>query len=289
MYSKILFIFCLLILSGCGALKSVADRVETAKEIAEKAGMQPFYFNGEFYDFFGYYRLDDKTKPLIVYIEGDGLSYISYTQISSDPTPVTPTALTLATHDRNANVIWLARPCQYVMEKAQYVMEKATLDRNCHKDIWTKKRFHQSVISDYGKLLDDIYQKNQQRKIHLVGYSGGAAVALLTTAQRLEKQDIVTIRTIAGNINNRDLIAYHDVSPMPESLDPIDIAPMINHIPQIHYVGADDNVVPLFAAKTFQQYANNDDCVYVTVNKTANHIHGWGDFWQQASYYFPTC
>ena len=55
-----------------------------------------------------------KDKDLRVYIEGDGLAWITRNTISSDPTPVNPTALKLMNQDKYECKIYLARPCQYV-------------------------------------------------------------------------------------------------------------------------------------------------------------------------------
>jgi hypothetical protein len=60
-----------------------------------------------------YYRLGQPGAALSVYIEGDGLAWMSRRRLSRDPTPVDPLALDLAALDPAANVVYLARPCQH--------------------------------------------------------------------------------------------------------------------------------------------------------------------------------
>ena len=49
-----------------------------------------------------------------IFVEGDGLSWISRTTISSNPTPITPVGLKLMLSDDSSCKIYLARPCQYI-------------------------------------------------------------------------------------------------------------------------------------------------------------------------------
>ena len=55
----------------------------------------------------------ETAAQLTVYIEGDGLVWISSSLPSGDPTPRRPLALQLALAQPQANAAYLARPCQY--------------------------------------------------------------------------------------------------------------------------------------------------------------------------------
>ena len=57
--------------------------------------------------------------------------------------------------------------------------------------------------------IDFLIKKYQAGKIELVGYSGGGAVALLLAVRR---HDIVSVRTVAGNLNPEAVNQYHKVS-----------------------------------------------------------------------------
>ena len=74
-------------------------------------------FNKKIYttSYFNIYSLEKISNEgkLIIYIEGDGVSWIDRFTISSNPTPNNPTAFKLALIDENDNVIYLARPCQF--------------------------------------------------------------------------------------------------------------------------------------------------------------------------------
>ena len=278
----------MLCLSSCvGVHQSITQRLETADNIAIKKNMAPFTFSGKYFDIFGYQRVGDVSQPIIIYIEGDGLNYLSFHKISPDPTPIDPLGLRFSAIDDSPNVIWLARPCQYVM--SQYVIAEDITHRICHQDVWTVKRYHPHILHDYENLLIHIQQQYQQKNLHLVGYSGGGAIAALVAAKPKIKDNIISLRTIAGNLHNNALINYHQVSPMLESRDPIDIANDIRDIPQIHYVGRHDDVVLPFVAHDFKKRAANDQCVFVTENKKATHIRGWDSFWQRNYYLLPTC
>ena len=61
-----------------------------------------------------YYRFDKPGAPLKVYLEGDGRSWLNRNSISYNPTPKDPVGLTLAARDNSYNVMYIARPCQYV-------------------------------------------------------------------------------------------------------------------------------------------------------------------------------
>ncbi len=125
--------------------------------------------------------------------------------------------------------------------------------------------------------------------IHLIGYSGGAAVAVLLTALRcLKTCDIASIRTVAGNLNTELLNQTHYVSSMPESLNPIYVAKQIQQIPQIHFVGADDERVPASISTSFtgQQTGN---CAAIVKIKQADHEHGWAENWVNLLENTPKC
>ncbi len=58
------------------------------------------------------------SRVLTIYIEGDGLAWISRSIISPDPIPINPIGLKLALqHTQHKVVAYLARPCQYVMKQ----------------------------------------------------------------------------------------------------------------------------------------------------------------------------
>ena len=188
-----------------------------------------------------YQRFNNKTndKELVVYIEGDGRAWVSRSQLSTNPTPVYPVALELASLDKRPNVVYIARPCQYLWPKS-------TL--GCSSEYWSNKRGSEEVIVAINKAISIIKNRENVSTIELIGYSGGGAIAAIISARR---DDVVKLTTASGNLNYQLFTDIHKLSPMTDSVDPITIANKIRSIPQIHYVGAEDRIVPEQIARSF--------------------------------------
>ena len=138
-----------------------------------------------------YYRFDQPGAPLHVYLEGDGRAWLSRYRASHNPTPRNPVALSLAARDYADNVMYIARPCQYVS------FEK---NPDCKYPYWTHKRFAPEVIDSVSAVIDLGKKKAKARDLEMIGFSGGGAVAILVSAQR---RDVTGIRTVAGNLNHK--------------------------------------------------------------------------------------
>ena len=122
------------------------------------------------------------------------------------------------------------------------------------------------------------YFKNQSgsEKVHLIGYSGGAAVAALVAAQR---QDVETLRTVAGNLDPEALNRYHKVSSLSGSLNPMDAAQKLKGLPQRHFIGSADKIIPGFIAEDFAAKVGDPACVHVMSVEGASHQSGWEERW----------
>ncbi len=125
------------------------------------------------------------------------------------------------------------------------------------------------------RAVDALEKEAAATNINLIGYSGGGAIAVLLAARR---DDVVSIRTIAGNLDTVAVNNYHKVDQMHYSLNPADYATKISHIPQYHFSGANDTIVPEFIAKEFAAKAGN--CARVSVVKGATHFSGWKEGWK---------
>jgi len=214
-----------------------------------------------------YERVGGKNDLANIYIEGDGRAWVSKNRPSLDPTPKNPVALKLAQLDNSENVIYLARPCQYT---------KMVDGSVCDKKYWTSHRFSSEVIEAMDSALDDIKQRHQITGFNLVGFSGGGNIAVLLAAER---NDVLSIRTVAGNLNHKLQSEIHNVSPMPESLNAKDVANKISHIPQIHFVGGQDKIVPAQVAQSYKRGAQSD-CVKIKVIEGVDHTKGWESVWK---------
>lgn len=184
--------------------------------------------------------------PLRVYIEGDGFAWVTRSRPSPDPTPRTPLALYLAEQDIRANtaqnIAWIARPCQYIM--------LSDPKQRCAKKYWTSSRLAPEVIEALDAAVSDLKRRTQASTVELVGYSGGGGAAVLVAARRT---DVVRLRTVAGNIDLGAFVRQHRVSSMQGSLNPLSVVSKVAHIPQLHFVGAKDKIVPPIVSETFVQ------------------------------------
>lgn len=259
-------------LSGCAAL----DRDANADAIAGPAGMKRMVIRTDPFVLTTFARIRDPRQPVTIYVEGDGLAWLSRTEVSLDPTPREALGLQLAALDPSPNVVYLARPCQFTAR-----------DRNpaCGIPYWTGKRFAPEVIAAMNQAVDQVAAQAPGQGINLVGYSGGGAVAVLVAARR---QDVASIRTVAGNLDHAEVNRLAKVSPLSGSLNAIDAAGQVAKIPQIHYSGGADTVVPPAIAERFR-HAAPSGCVAARVVAGASHETGWVERWGALLRTVPTC
>jgi len=259
--------------SGC-----VGQRIMNtlANDIAKESNLKPILIPTSTFHLKGYFRFNNAKAPLTIYIEGDGLAYLQRNIPSSNPTPRNPLGLRLAAMDLGENVLYLARPCQYVSFK---------VERLCKVPYWTHKRFSNEVILAVNEAIEKMVSRAGVDRIHLVGYSGGGAVAALVAARRI---DVASLRTLAGYMDHVLLNRKVGVSPLKGSLDPIKQAPNLKRIPQIHYSGKKDKVIPKWVAKNFARAVGNKNCTFVRL-VNATHFKGWEKVWGKGWSKIPAC
>ena len=166
-----------------------------------------------------------------VYIEGDGNSFDVYGFPTDDPTPRGTLVRDLATRDNFENVVYVARPCQFIM------------DDICKEQDWTTARFSQKIIDAESVVIKQI-AKNKH--IVLIGYSGGAMVSGLVLKQN-PKLKVDKWITVAGVLNHKKWTEYFGDKALSESLN-MDTLP---NVAQVHFVGGRDEIVPYDLAKTW--------------------------------------
>jgi hypothetical protein len=222
--TQILYSLLLFLLVGCS---SANLKTEKAEIMALDYGFKKSITKTSDFNLMSYKRFKN-NNVVNVYIEGDGLAWQSRTKISPNPTPTDPIALKLAIADNSENVVYIARPCQFI----RFGEDK------CSKEFWTQKRFAPEVIESYMQLLDGLDFK----KINLFGYSGGGAVATILAAKR---KDVESLTTIAGNLDIDKFAEIHQVSKLNGSLNPANFAEYLGEIKQTHYIGLKDKIIPI--------------------------------------------
>jgi dienelactone hydrolase len=203
---------------------------------------------------------------LTIYIEGDGLAWLNSSTPSDDPTPMDPLALKLALRD-DAPSAYLARPCQYAADDRK---------KSCAQKYWTHSRFSEEVIQSGNQAIDQIKHKFAAKKLVLVGYSGGGAVAALIAARRL---DVARLITIAGNIDHLAWTRKYHLSPLSGSLNPADEWIYLQHIPQTHFIGGKDEVIGGYVARSYASHFPADLQPSIVVVPQYDHHCCWVDNW----------
>ncbi len=183
------------------------------------------------YEIATYGRLTDKNAPIHIYIEGDGRAFNAHGEPTTDPTPRGKMMRNLAARDTSPNVVYMARPCQFIMSPA------------CDTTDWTDGRFSSAIVDTMAQAIKNIAGT---RPVVLIGYSGGGLLSGIVINRHPEIRVNKWI-TIAGVPNHAAWTGYFDDSPLTKSLDLEKMPPA----PAVHYVGTRDTVVPPELARKF--------------------------------------
>lgn len=262
-----LYAFVGLTAAGCSSLP-LSSRPELAADIAVQADMRHETLDAPPFTLTAYARIGATGRPATIYIEGDGQAWLDRTTPSMDPTPTDPVALRLAAADPAANVIWLARPCQYT--------KMAGNTSACPNIYWTGSRLAPEVIASLNAAIDGLKKEYGLTELNLVGFSGGGGASVLIAARR---HDIASLRTVAGNVNHALFSQIHNVSPMTGSLDPYNVAFALRDIPQIHFTGTEDRIVPSTLAQSLLNAENASPCARIMAVDGMKHDNGWATQW----------
>ncbi len=272
MSARVLLISMILLLAGCAS----ENFRESAQAQAARGGLISEEIVAGGISLRTWQRITPPVTRLRVYIEGDGFAWVSRSRPSDDPTPHNPIGLKLAAADPSANVLYMARPCQFI---------GPPLPPACNVHLWTDQRFSSYVIQTMDEALSLVMQRYPQARIELTGYSGGGNIAALLAARRT---DVVSLRTVAGNLDVAYVNALHRVSAMPDAQSAKDVAPALANLPQRHFSGADDDTVPPAVAARFQQ-ATGGRCAQVEVVPGMNHGSDWAALWPGLFAKTPVC
>lgn len=258
----------LLLLAGCQSVPGVSERIASARELAQAAGMAPVTTTSAI-PLQGFARLEKSGAPLMIYIEGDGHAWLNRRTPSPDPTPVNPVALQLAVTDASENVVYLARPGQYRVEG---------IDRR----YWLGARFSAEVVDSYLDAIRALARQVSAPELHLAGFSGGGAIAALVTA-RWHAEDPgppITLRTVGGNLDIAAWAQLRRVTPLAGSLNPADVAAQLAAVPQRHFSGRQDRQVPRAVLDSFLARLPDRGCVEV-IEVDVGHGGPWQEAWSK--------
>ena len=260
----------IILLAGCAfsPFNSLEQRRAQASKLATDVGWQRFTLDAGVFALAAFIPANlIHADTLTIYIEGDGRAWINSTWASFDPTPRDPLALRLALRDPSGNAVYLARPCQFVINENR---------RNCEAKYWTSHRFAPEVIESGNQAVNILKARYGADKIMLVGYSGGGAVAALIAARR---DDVALLVTVAGNLDHVFWTASHGISPLSGSLNPADAAKNLQQVPQRHYVGARDVIIDERVARAYAARFETNNAPSIIVIPEFDHHCCWIDIW----------
>ena len=200
-----------------------------------------------------WYKIEQPGEPLKVYIEGDGHAFNSRGLPTDNPTPKGLFVRELAAGDPSPNVAYVARPCQF-------------LQVACREEDWTGGRFSENIVRSMDTVITALMKKARTEKVILIGFSGGAQIAGLVAIMHPER--VQKVITIAGVLDQKAWTNYHGDRPLKKSMNLKDAQDTFRTIPQKHYAGEEDDVVP---PKLILDFAGIDRVVIVP-----NAGHGTG-------------
>ena len=237
----------LFFVAGCTAIKAPTDFVY--KEIPTRD-----------FTLASWQKITEPSGTYKIYIEGDGYAFNAHGRATQDPTPKGILMRELAFGDDSPNVVYLARPCQYIKSPI------------CSKRHWTAARFAPEVINAEYAAVKQIVGDNP---VILIGFSGGAQVAGLIASAK-PGLNVKKVITIAGNLDHLAWTQYLNLPPLNESMNLKSYHKQFARIPQIHYVGSNDEVVPPVLVRDF---VGKDTRVFEV--RGATHNSGWEEIYSQ--------
>jgi len=147
---------------------------------------------------------------------------------------------------------------------------------NCNVPVWTNARFSEKVVRATNEAINQLKVKYAADQVVLIGYSGGGTIAALCASTR---KDVVLLVTVAGNLNTTEWVDYHRLSPLAGSINPVEAVESLKNIKQIHYVGSEDDVVPIFLTEDFVNRFPSSSRPIIKIEKGFGHSAGWVKNW----------
>lgn len=253
-------------LGGCGAV-NVDERRARAEQLAAEQGWQRDTVQTSTFDLAVWSPPGSGVETLTIYIEGDGYAWATRYKPSFNPTPKDPVGLALALAHTDGQAAYLARPCQYTDLSTQ---------PDCDARVWTNKRFGEGTVVATNEAVTAIKARFGAEEIVLVGYSGGGALAVLLAARR---DDVKRVTTVAAPLDHEFWTEQLRVTPLRGSLNPADVWRAVVDLPQIHYVGSEDEVIDLSLARAYRARFPATSPIRILVMEGFDHRCCWATAW----------
>ncbi|NKB57198.1 MAG: alpha/beta hydrolase [Alphaproteobacteria bacterium] len=256
------------IVGSCSAFRDLRSGAERAEDLMEASGWAVQRFETNQFSVLGYVPSTiSENDRLAVYIEGDGASWITPITPPRDPTPNEPLMLRLALQDPTPNRLYLGRPCQYLSREALAA---------CDPIYWTSHRYAPEVVKSLNEAIEQRKRVTGAKNIALFGYSGSGGLAILIASKR---QDVRLIVTIAGNLDHAAWTKVNHDAALQGSLNAADIANAVAAIPQFHFVGLRDKIVPPAIVKSYVNQIVDKSRISIITIADIDHTCCWVDRW----------
>jgi dienelactone hydrolase len=244
------------------------DPADDINSLASKYGWQKYSATYRNLTLAGFFKGTSKQADVLhIYIEGDGAPWPSPWAPPEDPTPLTPVALKMALADPHPHILYVARPCQLTRGKAR---------QGCHIKLWTSARFSSAVVDLTNTAITRYVDRIGATQLVLFGYSGGGAVAALVAARRM---DVISLVTAAGTLDHAAWTAHHKATPLKGSLNPARFGKKLSKISQIHFVGENDDIMPLSIAKSYLKNLGAFNKAQIILLTDYDHSCCWASDW----------
>lgn len=204
----------------------------------------------------------EAASRIHVYLEGDGTPWISRHRVAADPTPRHPLASRLMALDPTPAIL-VGRPCYHGLAESE----------GCSPWLWTHGRYGEAVVASLASAIDRVLPGREERRLTLIGYSGGGTLAVLL-APRL--RGVERVVTLAANLDVRAWADRHGYDRLSGSLDPADQPPLDPSIQQIHLLGARDRQVP---PESIRRYLARNPNAVARVVPGFDHRCCWVEHW----------
>ncbi|MDR0881836.1 MAG: alpha/beta hydrolase [Candidatus Adiutrix sp.] len=225
---------------------------------------QPLVFNAPPFTLSGLLRGQPGASPdLVVYLEGDGRGVVRG-HVTQDPTPNRAMGFELARSDPAPAILYLARVGQFQPGQTG----------PAYQEYWSNKRLSEEVVRAASQAIDEAKSQIGARRLHLIGYSGGGGLAVLLAERR---SDVATLATVAGLLDTQWWVRENNFQPLTGSLNPADQAALIATLPQVHFFGAEDAIIPPAMSARFQTLAPFTR--FQRAQQATNHWKAWPDLW----------